>query len=60
VEPMLLYLCDRYLRRNGVWVRNTARAAAEDLHDWWSYLSEYTSPGTRSGVRTSSSTVTRC
>ena len=41
VEPVLLYLCDRHLRRNGVWVRNTARAAAEDLHDWWSYLSEY-------------------
>lgn len=40
VEPVLLYLWSRHLR-SGRYVPNTAIAMADDLRDWWVFLSYY-------------------
>jgi integrase/recombinase XerC len=41
VEPVLLYLTERYLVRQGNVRPNTLRAAVYHLKDWWAYLAEF-------------------
>jgi integrase/recombinase XerC len=42
VEPVLLYLTDRFISRKGYSQLNTLRAAVYILKDWWAFLSEFT------------------
>lgn len=39
VEPVLAFLCYRYLYQRGTWRPNTVDAICYDLLDWWNYLS---------------------
>ena len=41
VEPVLLYLADRFISRKGYSQLNTLRATVYILKDWWAFLSEF-------------------
>ncbi|MBK3732288.1 tyrosine-type recombinase/integrase [Azospirillum brasilense] len=41
VEPALLFMAEKYLASNRIFVANTAKAVAEDLRDWWAFLTEF-------------------
>lgn len=41
VEPVLLFMTERYLSSNRIFVGNTVKAVVEDLKDWWGYLDEF-------------------
>src|SRR3546814_6618271 len=41
VEPTLLFMTERYLASGRRFVADTAKAVAEDLRDWWTYLLEF-------------------
>ena len=41
VEPVLLYLADRFISRKGYSQLNTLRAAVYILKDWWAFLAEF-------------------
>jgi integrase/recombinase XerC len=41
IEPVLLYLMDRFLIRHGNTRPNTLRATVYNLKDWWAFLAEF-------------------
>lgn len=41
VEPVLLYLTDRFISRKGYSQLNTLRATVYILKDWWAFLAEF-------------------
>ena len=41
VEPVLLYLADRFIARRGIARPATLQAAVYNLKDWWSFLTEF-------------------
>jgi integrase/recombinase XerC len=41
VEPVLLYLADRYIGKKGMARPTSLRAAVYNLKDWWAFLAEF-------------------